>query len=660
MINISTKKITSRLLEVEGLRAFAVLSVIINHFFEAALPSGFLGVDVFFVISGYVITKYLTESHFESWKDFLSQFYARRIKRLLPALLVCVIVTSLVFVKFTTRPPQDVFRTAAFALLGTSNVFLYIRSTDYFSLDAKLNPFTHTWSLGVEEQFYLLFPLALGLAGYVSIGEGKRRSMTWMLPIALALSLILWFALPPTSHAARFYLLPTRIWELAVGALCYIYRSKSVGPQRHDLSVNIDVTAAALVAVMFLPQSEQTWSTVAGVGLTAMLLIAIRPRQLTYRILSSRPLAFIGTISYSLYLWHWSVLVMAKWTLGESVTAKAISLALVLVLALCSFYIVEQPLRHIRLRSNLLIVFTGLLVALALAAFIDRKLPQRTNSENNYLATVFHIKDVPEWPFLECHGRVNTSKFADPLAHCLGADHSSQKPNVLYLIGDSHAAQLYWMAERATNDTGYTVRFVNLEEDVPSSLMLDSPAGSKTLNFVDTNSRKGDILMFSMHRGQFNGDRDKHLPLNETATFNERSMSFVAAITPHIERLERKGVTVFFSRDTPLMNVVSTSPACALQIKLFGESICRVTKEQDLHTRAREDAAYDKLASQFANVKIWDPSPTIYAGRSAVDVTDSSGSYIMQDWNHITQHQSEALAPDFRSFMNRSINHTEH
>jgi peptidoglycan/LPS O-acetylase OafA/YrhL len=140
--------------EIDGLRALAVIAVILNHIHPNLLPSGYLGVDIFFVISGYVITGSITNREVNSLTEHLSGFYLRRIKRLFPALITCIIVTSLLICLFNPKP-ADSLNTGMAALLGGSNLYLFHRATDYFASSTQLNVFTHTWSLGVEEQFYL-------------------------------------------------------------------------------------------------------------------------------------------------------------------------------------------------------------------------------------------------------------------------------------------------------------------------------------------------------------------------------------------------------------------------------------------------------------------------------------------------------------------------
>ena len=140
--------------EIDGLRAFAVIAVIINHFNKEILPSGYLGVDIFFVISGYVITSSLAVRKSKSFSEFISGFYLRRIKRLIPALVVFILITSILICLFNSDPKFSL-RTGISSLFGLSNLYLLRQSTDYFAKATELNVFTHTWSLAVEEQFYL-------------------------------------------------------------------------------------------------------------------------------------------------------------------------------------------------------------------------------------------------------------------------------------------------------------------------------------------------------------------------------------------------------------------------------------------------------------------------------------------------------------------------
>ena len=161
--------------EIDGLRAFAVIAVIINHFNKDILPNGWLGVDIFFVISGFVITSSLYQRTSNKFKDFICLFYARRIKRLFPVLSVFVLVMSIFICLFNPEPILTL-RTGLASLFGLSNLYLLKQSTDYFAQSTALNVFTHTWSLGVEEQFYIIFPLLIWFSGFGrQIKNGTRN-----------------------------------------------------------------------------------------------------------------------------------------------------------------------------------------------------------------------------------------------------------------------------------------------------------------------------------------------------------------------------------------------------------------------------------------------------------------------------------------------------
>ena len=162
--------------EIDGLRAFAVVAVIINHFNKDILPGGYLGVDIFFVISGYVITLSLFNSPSKNFIDFIFGFYERRIKRLTPALAVFVIILGIATCFFNPQP-NETLRTGITSLVGLSNLYLLKQSIDYFADSTYLNTFTHTWSLGIEQQFYVLFPFLIWFSGFSKQTKNSIRKL---------------------------------------------------------------------------------------------------------------------------------------------------------------------------------------------------------------------------------------------------------------------------------------------------------------------------------------------------------------------------------------------------------------------------------------------------------------------------------------------------
>jgi peptidoglycan/LPS O-acetylase OafA/YrhL len=283
--------------EIDGLRAVAVIAVIVNHFSKDALPSGYLGVDIFFVISGFVITGSILGRPHQSFREGLAGFYSRRIKRLVPALVFCVVLTSLAICLFNPAPGVSL-QTGMTALFGASNVYLYSQSTDYFAPSTELNAFTHTWSLGVEEQFYLLFPFLLWLAGFWRLGQASAEVMSkrleWIIGVLATASLIGFICFYASNLAAVYFLMPFRFWELGAGcllALLTVRRLSAVqSASAHD-KIIVPVVAIALVGTFFLADQGAFRPTLLAIALTCLLIYRLRPGSFIYKICPIRSLS---------------------------------------------------------------------------------------------------------------------------------------------------------------------------------------------------------------------------------------------------------------------------------------------------------------------------------------------------------------------------------
>lgn len=373
--------------EVDGLRAIAIIPVIINHFHKDWLPSGFLGVDIFFVISGLVITSSLRHQVVSSFQANLIAFYSRRVKRLLPALCALIIVGAVLISLFNPYPGFSL-QTGVAALFGFSNLYLFFQSTDYFAPSAEMNIFTHTWSLGVEEQFYLVFPLLLWIAGPWRTGAGfteKNRKKIALTILSLSISsLLLFVSLSRSNPSAAYFLMPTRFWEMGAGCLLALGsdRPQPVAmpslPWLKSLSAWF-VLAAILAAFKVFAEEDTIVSTISIVALTCALIVTTntsvaheKNRFCSLHTCLSHPfLIGVGLLSYSLYLWHWPVICISRWTIGTPVWSLPFQLALIVVLSLISYRYVEQPLRKaVWSLANGGTIVQGLLAASLSAGFL--------------------------------------------------------------------------------------------------------------------------------------------------------------------------------------------------------------------------------------------------------------------------------------------------
>lgn len=376
--------------DIDGLRCVAVLAVIANHFSHSLLPSGHLGVDVFFVISGYVVTLSLMGRGKAPLSEFLLGFYGRRVKRLGPALIACVAISSVLLCLFSMDPGASL-KTGLSALVGLANIYLYHAGTDYFATSAQMNLFTHMWSLGVEEQFYLLFPALW----YVF--SGNIRTLRVVLAILTLFSLAAYLVVP--AGPATFYLSPFRFWQLGIGCLL-----ATVPTIRSRWLPSLALIAISMCFV--LPQSMMSAPAVAAA--TGVLLVTpTRNIALTNAFSQA-----IGKWSYSLYLWHWTVLSIARRTVGVSWTTAVPIAGIMLFAAWLSYTRLELPLRRrswswpTRVRVGALFAATAMIL-LALAGpfqtslFLGRR-PSLTQAGAASLKSNLQVPGLGEWHGLSC------------------------------------------------------------------------------------------------------------------------------------------------------------------------------------------------------------------------------------------------------------------
>lgn len=371
--------------DIDGLRAVAVLLVVLNHVGFSVFSGGFIGVDVFFVISGYLITGIIL-GQAEKGSFSFYDFYLRRARRILPALYVVVLAVMIAgYYLYIPSDYSEVSKSALSAIGFASNVFFWKNSGGYFSSSAEEMPLLHIWSLSVEEQFYFVWPLALVLI--VKLKSATARAA--LVAFIMAVSFIYAEVGVRESWISTYFLLPSRAGELLVGALLAFWVAKREPVSGQSITANI--AALTGLALVLLPALSLTKTSLfPGINalipcLGAALIIGSRTfgQTVVSYILSLRPLVFVGVISYSLYLWHWPLVSFLRYSRVEITTEIAIGLvAASIALGYLSWRLVEQTFRHRpkqnpRLTSSVTILAALLVIATPVAVYLSEGIPSR-------------------------------------------------------------------------------------------------------------------------------------------------------------------------------------------------------------------------------------------------------------------------------------------
>lgn len=384
--------------DIDGLRAVAVVPVILFHLDNTLFPAGYLGVDVFFVISGFLITSLLLREWGRTQTVSLVDFWRRRILRIVPALMVMVIATFCVGQLVLYAPERyDLSVNASAALLSVANLTHWLNYGSYWGSAAESSPLLHTWSLSVEEQYYLVYPLALLMA--------LRYAKRWLFAI-LVLGLLASFATylwgVGAKPGATFFLLPTRGWELAAGAVAAMvcFQRGVRSPARPAwAALGLLLVAAGYLLIRADGLSYFLWVPVLGSAL--LLSCNLGAGCITTRVLSFPLLVGIGKISYSLYLWHWPILLFSK-SVGERygvAIGAGPALLMILAASLLSYYLIEKPARNRPALVPWLLVSLAVLAATAFALRHQNiSEPVAAFAPTQWEGPVYNVNPNQRWP----------------------------------------------------------------------------------------------------------------------------------------------------------------------------------------------------------------------------------------------------------------------
>lgn len=439
--------------DIDGLRAVAIVPVVLFHAHAAAFRGGFVGVDVFFVISGFLITG-LIRHEIDRGTFTIAAFYERRIRRILPALFAMLVVTSALSAWLLL--PEDLadFGKSLVATSLFASNFVFWQEAGYFGPAAETRPLLHTWSLAVEEQFYILFPLFLA---YVAARRSRPyvAATTWVVALSFTLSLLgVAFA-----QDAAFYLAPSRAWELGIGALLAL----GVVPPSHDRRARdlAGIAGAAAIALSVVAFSSATpfpgmAALLPCVGAAAIIWAGSGGHNVIGDALSWRPFVLIGLVSYSLYLWHWPLLALGRYYAVNELTLlqSTVAVGAATLAAFISWRYVERPFRGksgILNRRSLFavtIALTAVAVAVGIGAITTAGWPKRVAPEVRQILDAGADHQPRNWP---CGNASPASVSAGKL--CTIGDPTAVGPTFM-LWGDSHGRVLTDALDSAANRAG--------------------------------------------------------------------------------------------------------------------------------------------------------------------------------------------------------------
>ena len=486
----------------DGLRGIAVASVVIGHAWPNLLPGGFTGVDMFFVLSGFLITTQLFAEHHQFGTIDIGRFYARRIKRIIPASLLVVSIAGIVWATlYGPGLSQEVLAGLSAAAASLSNIYFRAASLDYFNTSSGSSPILHYWSLGVEEQFYVLFPILLVALQKVSQRRSGSSSFLQLTGTTLVVITIASFvAMVLSTPTSAFYLPWFRAWELSAGGLLAHYfanRRQTLRPRIRTILMLVG--SAGLVVSFVYAGTFSRWpgfETTIPVVATCLLIFSLFNAESERTIFSNPLLRFTGRISFALYLWHWLLLGLADSLSvpnGRNDVVTALTVGATVVLATISTIFFEEPIRNIRidtLRRTRFVLSAG--VSAAVLVFVGTSfglplLASVAGGSSPLASSLSHVRDDFVTLRQEPGYFTETAPFRSSYAPCEygAAGDSAGQPSCaatglpkIVLLGDSHALSWFPPINQWAVEHGYALVVLGRSSCSPFNVAETPPGGS--------------------------------------------------------------------------------------------------------------------------------------------------------------------------------------
>jgi peptidoglycan/LPS O-acetylase OafA/YrhL len=441
--------------DIDGLRAISVIAVLVFHLNAEFLPGGFLGVDYFFVISGYLITRIIVKE-IENNSFSFARFFARRLKRIFPALFTVLLASSIFAI---ISLPSDFFenfvKSLRYASAQLSN-FLFVRKTDYFDDTSELRPLLHTWSLAVEEQFYLVWPILIFAICKLKGSIRKKLLAFFVFSFIISFSSYsYWLNINPNQS---FYMFYNRAWEFCLGAIIALDLMPAIRGKLWSNFLGLLSLIIALACLYFVSSGNNQINylmLLSVLSVTMLIESGKYQRNLASILISNRLFVFIGLISYSLYLWHWPIISFYKHIFIGSldIVGYIIISLLSFILATLSYYFIEQKTRYIKNIRDKKVIIIGLFMIglfIGYAKFLenikesDWRIKKLDYANGKSEKELFSKNDLKEF-------------FANPYAKENSADETKAE---IVIIGDSHAERYFPIINRISNDLDLKAKYV--------------------------------------------------------------------------------------------------------------------------------------------------------------------------------------------------------
>jgi len=633
--------------DIDGLRALAVIPVVLFHFGFGAFSGGFVGVDIFFVISGFLITSTLFRDISAQRFSFVD-FWARRARRILPALSVVLLASLAVgWLLLTAKDFSELGRTVRYQSLFISNI-LFMREDGYFAPASDLKPLLHTWSLAVEEQYYIFFPLLMVLL------LRHVRHWRWMLFALLLISFGLNIAYIDRKPDVAFFSLPTRAWELLCGAMLAVLPAprQAVRPWVCQFAAGAGLVAV-LTAVFTFDETTvfPGWAALCPVlGTTALIWSGARCSTWVAQVLSSRALVWVGLLSYSFYLWHWPVYVYANAISIDGIQPWEAAgwILLALALAWLSWRFVELPFREKRLLAGRKPVLVGGLLAMAVLAVTGSVVRSADGFPQRLTGKAMEYAQAREWRAGQMKCMLVTSDKRPDKACLLGGQKDAPVTRLFW--GDSHAAALLPAIESSAARGGGPVWLYSMSACPP--ILSDDPRprckdfNERTMEQVRRLQIKDVVLAsnWSLYvYGREDGDKKVLLdPRDKTA---EAEARMAAGLKARVAAIRATGAQVWLFKEVPLQRKGAIGRLTSLaRIGRSAEGLGRPLSEHMARQRFLS-ALFDSMKAADPGVHVIDPTPLMCSDRVCPIEVNGYSQY--RDEDHLSDVGSARLGPLF-------------